>query len=98
MPDDLPHSDSAARLARLEGKLEALSFDLNRLAKVNFDSHVQFDKHLHIIERELSDAFGRIKNLELTVFPNLAHDITQLRDVIGKGEDTSENPLDRRPK
>ena len=56
------------------------------------------EKYVLAVDRDLADARDRIKNLELTVFPNLAQDIKQVRDIIGDGGDKSENPLDKRPR
>ncbi len=56
------------------------------------------EKYVLTMDRDLANAYDRIKNLELTVFPNLAKDIKQVRDIIGDGEDKSENPLDKRPR
>ena len=54
------------------------------------------DRHCKMIEREVREAFERIKHLELSLFPNLGTDIVAVRDIIGEGEDRAENPLDRR--
>ena len=56
------------------------------------------EKYVLAMDRDLADARDRIKNLELTVFPNLAKDIKQVHDIIGDSGDKSENPLDKRPR
>jgi hypothetical protein len=55
------------------------------------------EKYVLAMDRDLADARERIKNLELTVFPNLAKDMKQVGDIIGDSGDKSENPLDKRP-
>jgi hypothetical protein len=53
-------------------------------------------KYCRLIHRDVKEAFDRIINLELTVFPNLQKDMDQVYNVIGEGENKADNPLDRR--
>lgn len=85
-----------AKIERLEQRLEAQAFDLQRLAKACMGYDEQLDRHCKIHDGQIADAYGRIINLELKVFPNLARDMAGLHDVIGDADGRADHPLDRR--
>src|ERR1700736_2922224 len=86
------------KIARLEARLEELGTDYRKVVR----SLGRYDelnaKHCNMLEKELADAFERIKHIELTLFPNLMPDITRLHGIIGDVEDKADNPLDHRKK
>lgn len=84
------------RVGALEQQLARLTHDLNRVVRVASDYDETLRRHTKLLQRNMEDAFGRIKNLELTVFPNLAADMVAVYDAIGDGEDKDDNPLDHR--
>jgi hypothetical protein len=51
---------------------------------------------MKLIEEDQDDAFNRLKNIELKVFPNLAQDILRVNDIIGDGGNKRHNGLDYR--
>jgi molecular chaperone GrpE (heat shock protein) len=88
--------EQAAEIARLEARIEDLSSGLTRLAKVAREYDELLSRQSNMIEKSVEDAFARIVNLELKVFPNLAGDIDRLHGIIGDGDNKAYNPLDRR--
>ena len=77
-------------MARLERKLALIG---DRLAHITEDF---LDLRQDYIDR-LESAFERIKNLEVSVFPNLLDDIERAHQIIGgDGPPAERNPLDIR--
>jgi hypothetical protein len=85
-----------AKIADLEAQLAKLTDKHQRDVKALMGCDDVLDKHRKINDAELTDAFERIKKLELTVFPHLPGDITDLNRVIGDGDTKAYNPLDFR--
>ena len=83
-------------LERLSAKVDVLNANIERTVMSSSDADEVLRKHCWLLTRELKDAFERIINLELTVFPNLQKDMDQVYKTIGDGEDKLDNPLDRR--
>src|ERR1700730_1894698 len=81
-------------VVRLEARLEELAADYRKAVRALAGYDELLNKHCHLLDKELADAFGRIKNVELRIFPNLARDMTHLYDIMGDGEDKADNPLD----
>jgi len=77
------------RLTRLEARVERLT----RAVRAYVDLT---DRRDHIATQERRDAFERLINLELHVFPHLAEDIRGLHGIIGDYHDKADQPLDRR--
>jgi hypothetical protein len=94
--DDLHKNELTARIARLEAHIEELSVKLEKVARQQVDWDKIDAEHMKLIDRDLADAFERIKNIELKYFPNLASDILRLHEIIGEGEDRAYNELDHR--
>jgi hypothetical protein len=86
------------RLARTEKELDRLVKSFGRSLNDLMGLYELVNKHLHMHDVELTDAFDRIKNMELKFFPNLARDVDRLHKIIGQGEDLAHNPLDHRRK
>ena len=84
------------KIERLDARLEELITDYRKMVRVLGGYDDLLNKHCKILEKELADAFERIKHLELTLFPNLGPDMLQLYDIIGEGEKKVDNPLDHR--
>jgi hypothetical protein len=91
-----------ARLAKdhadiklLEGQLQKLAVKLDKIAKQQTDWDRLNSRRIKLIEEDQDDAFSRLKNIELKLFPELASDIARLRNIIG-GDDKRQNGLDYR--
>ena len=84
------------QIAQLESRVNTLSDGLTRLSKVAREYDELLSRQSNMIEKSVEDAFARIINLELKVFPNLAGDIDRLQGIIGDSDDKAYNPLDRR--
>jgi predicted nucleic acid-binding Zn-ribbon protein len=91
-----------ARLAKdradiklLEGQLQKLAVKLDKIAKQQTDWDRLNSRRIKLIEEDQADAFSRLKNIELKLFPELASDIARLRNIIG-GDDKRHNGLDYR--
>jgi hypothetical protein len=85
-----PLAEILIRIELLEQKLKNFGDHLFRLSE-NFMNHreEQSDK--------FRDAYDRIKNLEVAVFPNLFKDIESVHKIIGgTGVPKKNNPLDRK--
>lgn len=80
----------------LDQHIKAVEQDLHRLAKTTHDYNGLTEKHIALVERDVVDAFDRIKNMEFTIFPNLAKDIVDVYRITGEGENKAHNPLDHR--
>lgn len=78
------------RIVRLEKRLTLFGDHLHGLSESFMDDHkAQADR--------FDTAFERIKNLEVSVFPNLLADIESVHQIIGgNGVPAEENPLDSR--
>ena len=70
------------KVARLEAKLEELAIDYRKAVRALASYDELLNKHCHLLDKELADAFERIKNVELRFFPNLTRDMTHLYDII----------------
>jgi hypothetical protein len=86
------------RVADLEQRLATLSEKQQRDVTALMGCDEVLNKHRKLNDAELADAFARIVKLELTVFPHLARDMTDLNRMIGDGDDDQKayNPLDFR--
>ena len=84
------------RVARLETAMQELTLKLQKETRNNADLDRLNTELRRLIEKDVIDAFDRIKNIELKFFPNLARDISQLNSIIGEGDGKAWNPLDRR--
>src|SRR5437764_11543498 len=85
-----------AKIADLEARLAKLTDKHQRDVKALMGCDDILDKHRKAMHAELTDAFERIKKIELSLFPHLAHDIDDLNRVIGEGDTKAYNPLDFR--
>jgi hypothetical protein len=79
-------------VARID-KLDEGSISIDELLDARIE---HFAEQQDIIWEYLEELFDRLKNVELTVFPNLADDINQLYDIIGTRAAKRRDPLDRR--
>ncbi len=85
-----------ALLASITARLDKLERDFRSLSK-SFVGCEELDAITRrITKNDLRYGFERIKNLELTVFPNLRTDITALADIIGDDDAKAYNPHDFR--
>src|SRR5580693_1901226 len=95
--DKTPSPDELLkRISRLEALVSTLTEELDKFGRWMNDGDRLIIERIKLVERDLDDAFGRIKNIELHTFPHLAGDIVHLNGIIGEGEEKAENPLDRR--
>src|SRR5215469_9420950 len=89
-PTNVPSPEILIRIELLEKKLTTFGDHLFRLS----ESVMNLDQEHSDRFRE---AFDRIKNLELAVFPDLLTDLESLHKVIGgTGVPAKNNPYDRR--
>ena len=98
-------SELLDRIVRLEKQVAKIDEEFTRFFEIYSKAASGFGKfdellmhHCNSHDRQFEEAWARIKNLELTVFPNLAHDITALNKIIPTGESDPENQLDTRNK
>jgi hypothetical protein len=87
-----------SRTARLDAKLEALSTEFKKAVKVFADFDKLLMHHCKTHDTQFEDAWARIKNLEFSVFPNLARDIVDLQNIIGDDDSPASKQLDSREK
>ena len=85
----------AAKLTRLEAAIEALTLKVDKQIRHNDAMHRLADRVHNRIDSSLADAFERIKNMELRLFPNLASDILRLHEIVPH-DGKAWNPLDYR--
>jgi len=90
-------NDSALieRISKLEALVGTLAVEIKKFARWMQDGDRLIIERIRIVERHQEDAFERIKNMELKLFPDLARDIIRLNDIVGDGENKADNPLDR---
>jgi hypothetical protein len=78
------------RLDRLEKKVALFGDHLYSLSQ-------DFMDHRAAQADRFESAFERIKNIEVSVFPNLLNDIESVHQIIGgEGVPAEKNPLDKR--
>jgi hypothetical protein len=87
-----------AQIAKLDARVEELSSVLSRRMNTSMGMDQLLKQHLNLHDADLAQAFERIFNLEVKVFPNLVRDMDQLYRVIGETPDKKPNPLDQRKK
>jgi hypothetical protein len=85
-----------AGIKRLEACMDDLLKRLTRVSKTGYEYDLLQDRHLKILDRDQEQAFERIKNLELRLFPGIAPDIDRLHEIIGDHDGKADEPLDRR--
>jgi len=83
-------------IGRLEALVETLDAEIKKFARWMNDGDRLIIERIRMVERDLHDAFERVKNIEFKVFPELAGDILRVYHIIGEGEDKADNPLDHR--
>lgn len=83
-------------VAKLQARVDFLEQRHDRAAKVAYEYDLELKRYCDMISTDNNDAFGRIKNLELKVFPHLAADLDELHRVIGETENQPECPAERR--
>lgn len=100
---DTSKNELLERISRLESSVKMLSQRLQKLARQQKDWDEIRGEHLKIIDQvqlthytALSNAFERIKNMEMKLFPNVAHDMADLKKIIGDGDGKVRNSLDHR--
>jgi hypothetical protein len=84
------------KIASLEDRLAKLAEKQQRDVTALLGCEDIHDKHRKLLSAELEDAFQRIINIELTLFPRLPANIRHLNRVIGDQEPKAYNPLDFR--
>ena len=87
-----------AQIKVLEGRLDKMNAESTRGHKAGMECDEALKKFIDLHRRYIDEAFDRIMNIEVKIFPNLLRDINQVHDIIGDGEDKSINPLDHRKK
>ena len=85
------------KIAGLERTVVALALKLEKESNHTAAMFTLNTEIRTLIENEVMDAFERIKQIELTLFPNLAGDIVRLHRIVGEGDGRAWNPLDKRP-
>jgi len=96
-PENQPDTkELAEKFSELEAVIMVLAETLDKEIKHNANMDRLNTELRKLIERDVVDAFERIKNIELKFFPNLASDISHLNDVIGETDGKAWNPLDHR--
>jgi hypothetical protein len=83
-------------VAKLPTRLDVLEQRHDRAVKIARDYDALLETYCDRLSTSSSDAFGRIKNLELKLFPHLAADLDELHKVIGETEGQPECPQERR--
>jgi hypothetical protein len=83
-------------VAKLHARVDFLEKKHERAAKIACDCDELLTTYCDRLSADTTDAFGRIKNLELTVFPHLAADLDELHKVIGETDNQPECPQERR--
>ena len=81
---------------KLEARVDLLESCLTRQIETAHGFDEALKRYCDKLDGELTDAFGRIKNIELKFFPNLASDLDQLHRVIGEPPPEKECPHERR--
>src|ERR1700684_40174 len=87
-----------AQIKVLEGRLDKMSTESTRGQNAARECDEALKKFIDLHRRYIDEAFDRIMNIEVKIFPNLLRDINQVHDIIGDGEDKAINPLDHRKK
>jgi hypothetical protein len=87
--------DLLERIAGMEDAIDALTQTLEKQIKANAGYNKHHSRIQKLIQNDLSDAFERIKNIELKFFPHLADDIRRLYEMV-PDDDKAWNPLDYR--
>jgi hypothetical protein len=102
---DLTVKELLEKIDQLEAAVGALSKKLDALTRQEKDHGEITDEHLKLLSRvqkthhiALCNAFDRIQNIEVKLFPNLAADMLQVKNILGDGDDKVQNPLDQRPR
>jgi hypothetical protein len=94
------------KITRLETTVEALSKKLEKLTETEKGSYEIISERLKVIKHgqqthhiAFCNVFERLRNMEAKLFPNLAADMTAVKNIIGPDDDKVRNPLDhRKPK
>jgi predicted nucleic acid-binding Zn-ribbon protein len=68
---------------KLHARVDYLDKALTRAVKVTSEFSELHIRAEDTLQKEVSDAFERIQNIELKFFPNLASDLDHLHNVIG---------------
>lgn len=89
-------ADLMKKIELLEAGMETTRAKLDEEIKHNANMDRLNTELRKLIEKDVIDAFERIKNIELRLFPNLACDISEINKIIGEGENRAWNPLDHR--
>lgn len=84
------------RIEQLETDFKTLDAKHNRAVDALAGYDQLLNQHCKLLDKEMTDAFERIKYLEVKVYPGLLDDITQIENVIGEADDKALNPLDSR--
>jgi len=87
----LDHMDT-----KLDTRFKEMDKDLSRAIKLFGSYDEDLWKAVLRVGDQVSDAFLRIKNIELKFFPNLGRDIDKLYDIIGDPGDIPECRHERR--
>jgi hypothetical protein len=80
----------------LARRLQTLEQRVDKIARIGMKFDEANGRHCTRLQQGQDDAFDRITNLELAVFPDLARDIQDVHDIIGEGDNRANQPLDRR--
>jgi hypothetical protein len=90
------HAELSKKYEKLVERLDRIDEDSLRIGEL-LNERVKFlAEQQEVIMELMEDAFDRIKNVELTLFPNLASDIKHLYGILGTRPVKRRDPLDRR--
>ena len=84
------------RVAGMEKELKSLRSDLERFAKSFLRCDDIQDKFRRLADRQITDLYQRLINIELHLFPNLPTDINRVNQIIGDGDGKAYNARDFR--
>jgi len=73
------------KIKTLEARIEELSQRLDAADKRVSDYSELYCQQIVYVSRDIEYAFERIKNVEVTVFPNLLDDLAHAHEIIGYG-------------
>lgn len=80
------------RIDRLEKHVAYLQSEIDKTTHFATEFGAMTHKRLKIQRGKIEELFERMKNVEFSVFPNLARDIVQLYDVLGDCDNAPEDP------
>jgi hypothetical protein len=91
--DDTPSQDQI--IAQLKARIESLEADVQTLDKARKFLSADLTKCVEALAEAQTEAWDRIKKIELTVFPETARSLVEMNKIVGFS-DESTSDLDKR--